>query len=136
MANYSLSVCLNDLDGMRTQKSADGKLYVCLPVEEADIYLSNKGKFYLSLNMWERRGGTDQYGHTHNIKQSLSQARRDALGEAAKNKPYLGNAKEIKPKGSMNPSDNVYNQQPPQGYEQPAYQQAANPAQAPDDLPF
>lgn len=117
MANYSLSVCLNKLDGAKLQTAADGKLYVCIPVEDADLYYSqNTQNVYLSLNMWENRNGVNERGETHGIKQNFSQAKRASLGEAAKTKPYLGNAKEITPRGQANPAADVYNQQPPQGY--------------------
>lgn len=117
MSNYSLSVCLSDLDGAKTQTAADGKLYMCIPVEEADLFLSQKGKIYLNLSLWEKHNSPDQYGATHGVKQSYSKARREMLGEAARNKPFLGNVKEIRSNNGGNSPANVYNQQtPPAGY--------------------
>lgn len=137
MANYSFSVCLTKLDGAKLQTATDGKLYVCIPVEEADLYFSqNTNNVYLSLNMWESRNGVNERGETHGIKQNFSQARRTSLGDAAKQKPYLGNAKEIVPRNQSNTAKDIYNQQAPQGYQQPTYQQAANPFAPDNNIPF
>lgn len=129
-------MCLNKLDGAKLQTAKDGKLYICIPIEEADLYFSQQtNNVYLSLNMWENRNGVNERGETHGIKQNFSMAKRTALGEAAKTKPYLGNAKEIAPKGQAAPSSSVYNQQPPAGY-QPTQPAPQSPAQENDDLPF
>lgn len=138
MSNYSLSVCLSDLQGALVQANNEGKQYLLLPIEAADLFLSERGKVYLNLSMWAKKSGPDQYGKTHGIKQSLSQARQQALGDAAKNIPFIGSAKEIVPKNtapttSYNPSQPVYQQTAPQGYQQPTYSQNNSKI---DDIPF
>lgn len=116
MANYSLSVNLAKLDGAKLQTAADGKMYMCIPVQDADLSVAQNGGCYLNLSMWESR--PNQYNDTHAIKQSLSKLRREQLGDAARQKPFLGNAKEIKPRGTQaDPQQDVYSQQAaPLGY--------------------
>lgn len=124
MQNYSLSVCLTDLQGAQVQANANGKQFVFIPIEDADLFLSEKGKVYLNLSMWAKRNGIDQYGKTHGIKLSVSQALRQRIGdEAVKNLPFIGSAKEIVPKGQggyQQPQQPVYQQQAPQGYAAPS----------------
>lgn len=132
--NYNLSVCLTDLQGAQVQANQQGKQFLFIPIEDADLFLSDKGKVYLNLAMWAKRNGTDQYGKTHGIKLSPSQALRQRIGdEAVKTLPFIGSAKEIVPKGQQPQSQPVYQQQPPQGYQQPTYPQ--NPAPA-NNNPF
>ncbi|MDE7345326.1 MAG: hypothetical protein K2N48_01135 [Muribaculaceae bacterium] len=141
MSNYSLSVCLTDLQGSQVQANQQGKQFLLIPIEDADLFVSSKsGKVYLNLSMWEKHNGPDQYGKTHGIKQSLSQARQQALGEAAKNIPFIGSAKEIVPKNTQQQQQNqaVYQQTAPQGYAQPSYPQTQKDpfASTNNDLPF
>lgn len=122
--NYSLSVCLTDLQGAQVQANQNGKQFVFIPIEDADLFLTDKGKVYLNLAMWAKRNGADQYGKTHGIKLSPSQAYRQRIGdEAAKNLPFIGSAKEIVPKNAQPQQQNqaVYQQQAPAGYQQPTY---------------
>lgn len=121
MPNYKASVCLTKLDGAQLQTGADGKVYCCIPIEEADLYLSQTtNQVYLNLSLWEARNGINERGETHAIKQSLSQARREMLGEAAKTKPYLGNVKILAYGNAATPAPNpntVYSQPvAPAGY--------------------
>ena len=147
MSNYSLSVCLTDLQGAQVQANAEGKQFVLIPIETADLFLSNSGKVYMNLAMWAKRNGADQYGKTHGIKLSASQALRQRIGdEAVKNLPFIGSAKEIVPKnqgGYQQPQNQpVYQQTAPQGYAQPSYPQSSAPqnnnpfAQSNDEMPF
>lgn len=130
MANYSLSVCLSDLQGAQVQANQQNKQFLLIPIEDADLFLSNNGKVYLNLAMWAKRNGPDQYGKTHGIKLSPSQAYRQRIGdEASKNLPFIGSAKEIVPKNQQTQTQNqpVYQQTAPQGYAQPQYPQNNNP---------
>lgn len=99
MANFSLSIDLSKIPGVKAQTASDGKTYVCIPVVEGDLFMSEKGGMYLSVSMWAKNA-VDQYGHTHGLKQSLSKERRAQLGEAARSLPFIGSAKvlETKPK--------------------------------------
>lgn len=131
MANYNLSVELTALPGATIQPSqVDGKMYVLIPVEAADLFLTEAGKCFLSLSMWEKRVAPDEYGKTHGVKQSLSRSRREQLGaDAARNMPFIGSAKPISAApGQQPPAQNhqPYIAQPPQGYTPPAPQ---NPSQ-------
>lgn len=123
--NYNLSVNLAAIPGASIQQSpTTGKLAVVLPIEECDIFLKGDGKAYLNLNIWANRSGKTQYGDTHYVKQALSKARREALGEAAKNTPIIGNMKEKEEFGAQQMQ--TYPQTTPQSY---------NPNR-PDDTPF
>ena len=120
MQNYSISVCLSDLKGAQVQQNQQGQQFLTIPIQSADLFHSDKGKVYLSLSMWAKKNGPDQYGKTHGIKQSLSQAYKQQIGEeAAKNIPFIGHAKPIVPKGQQQgyaQNQAVYQQQAPQGY--------------------
>lgn len=133
--NYNVAVCLTDLEGAQVQANQNGEQFVFIPIQRADLFLTEKGKVYLNLSMWAKKNGADQYGKTHGIKQSLSQAKREAIGvEAAKNMPFIGSAKEMllkNPQGGYPQNQAVYQQTPPQGYAQP-YQ----PAPAPNAYPM
>lgn len=128
--NYNLSVCLTDLDGAQVVANPQGQQFVQIPIQQADLFLTDKGKVYLNLSMWAKKNGVDQYGKSHGIKQSLSQARREALGEAAKNTPFIGAAKEMPPKNAngqpQQQNQAVYQQTAPQGYAQPYQPQPQN----------
>ena len=145
MSNYSLTVCLSDLQGAQIQANQQGKQFLFIPIEDADLFVSSQsGKVYLNLAMWAKRNGADQYGKTHGIKLSPSQAYRQRIGdEAAKNLPFIGSAKEIVPKNAQPQQQNqpVYQQTAPQGYAQPSYPQNpapqnANPFGNDSDMPF
>lgn len=140
--NYNVAVCLTDLEGAQVQANQNGEQFVFIPIQRADLFLSEKGKVYLNLSMWEKRNGADQYGKTHGIKQSLSQAKKQAIGEeAAKNIPFIGSAKEIVLKGQggyqQPQKQNVYQQQAPQGYAAPQNPAPSNnPFGQSNDIPF
>lgn len=146
MSNYSLAVCLTDLEGAQVQANQNGEQFVFIPIQRADLFLTEKGKVYLNLSMWAKRNGADQYGKTHGIKQSLSQAKKQAIGEeAAKNTPFIGSAKEIVPKNPQGAyqqpqQQNIYQQTAPQGYAAPQYPQNPAPSNNPfgqsNDIPF
>lgn len=146
MSNYSLSVCLTDLQGAQVQANAQGKQFVFIPIEDADLFMSaQSGKVYLNLAMWAKRNGADQYGKTHGIKLSPSQEYRKRIGEeAVKNIPFIGHAKEIVPKNPQPQMQNqpVYQQTAPQGYAAPQYPQTQQSYAQPyspnpsDDMPF
>ncbi|MBD5381999.1 hypothetical protein [Clavibacter sp.] len=128
---------MTDLQGAQVQTNQNGKQFLYIPIEDADLFLSDKGKVYINLAMWAKRNGVDQYGKTHGIKLSPSQAYRQRIGdEAVKNLPFIGSAKEIVPKnqgGYQQPQNQpVYQQTAPRGYQQPQYPQ--NPA--PQSNPF
>lgn len=100
---------------------------VVIPVAENDIHITRDQQTnkirgaYLSFTAWENRGGENQYGNTHYIKQSFSKEFREKLGGKVKEKPFLGNAKTLN-----------FNPQPqPQQQEEPMYR-----AQSDDTLPF
>lgn len=148
MQNYSISVCLSDLQGAQIQANQQGQTFLSIPIQQADLFHSEKGKVYLNLSMWAKKNGPDQYGKTHGIKQSLSQAMQQSMGEAAKNMPFIGHAKPIVPKGQQAAAPQnqaVYQQQAPQGFYQPyqpapmpnnAYPQGARPFDPTQDVAF
>lgn len=119
MSNYSVKIDLLKLDGATLQTNAQGKMAVIIPVEEADLFVGRENKaVYLDLSMWETP--RNPYGDSHSLKKSYSQARREMLGaDAVKAKPYVGNAREIKPRASENPQPGMMQAQPPTGFDIP-----------------
>lgn len=93
MASYKFSIDLTKVDGAVVKTNSDGKKAVILPIEEGDLYESEKGNVYLSLVMWENEN-KGEYGQTHTIKKSYSLTAREKYGaDALKLKPVLGSAK-------------------------------------------
>jgi hypothetical protein len=147
--NLSAKIDLTSLIGAQVQTAQDGTLALIIPIQANDLYYSQKGRVYLDLSIWERRNGPSQYGDTHDVKQSYSQAKRQTLPQGAY-PPSLGHAREIKTnnQATQNNPANVYAQPAPQGYvpvnaapQMPQAQPtpAPQPASAPqptDNLPF
>lgn len=96
--NLSIKLNLAKLDGASLQTNPNtGKRAMIIPVEEADLFVSDRGGVYLDLSAWENRDGIpDQYGNTYGIKKSYSKEVRERLGkDGIKAKPFIGNAKPI-----------------------------------------
>lgn len=91
MPNFLLSVNLGKLPGSKCVKDpATGELCVMIPVEQSDIYINRNQEPILGLVMWERKS---PYGDSHALKQSVSKEKRERMGDAARNMPFIGNAK-------------------------------------------
>lgn len=149
MESYALSVCLTDLQGAQVVANQQGQQLVQIPIQMADLFLTEKGKVYLNLNLWANKSGQpDQYGKTHSVKQNLSKEKQDAIKASGAKTPFIGSGKPIVMKnqqGGYPQSQAVYQQQPPQGYQ--AYQptpannmypqgaQSYNPAPS-SEIPF
>ena len=139
MSNYSLSVCLTDLQGAQVQANQNGKKFVFIPIEDADLVLTDKGKVYLNLNLWENRSGQpDQYNKTHYVKQNFSKERQEMYKASGQKTPYIGSGKPIVLKNQNNgypqqQNQPVYQQTAPQGYAAP---QADPFASTNNDMPF
>lgn len=127
---------LTAIDGafvMDIQGKGSTKKCLCLPIEDAHLFLSQKtGRVYLDVIAWETNNPL-QSGDTHNIKRSLTRDESQAMTQEQRNAlPVLG---------YMAP---LYRPAPPQ--QQPVtqgntYQQAAanqQPMTQPQqgDLPF
>lgn len=149
MESYSLSVCLTDLQGAQVVANQQGQQFVQIPIQMADLFLTEKGKVYLNLNMWANKSGQpDQYGKTHSVKQNLPKEKQDAIKASGAKTPFIGSGKPIQMKNQQPQAQNqaVYQQTAPQGYQayQPApannmYPQGAQPYtphQSTDDIPF
>jgi hypothetical protein len=100
MESYSLYVELTAIQGANVQtSSATGQQCLIIPLNQADLKVSTNGKVYLNLSMWAKRRvdpntGLDDRGHSHDIKQSFSKERREALPQGTY-PPSLGQAKPI-----------------------------------------
>jgi hypothetical protein len=145
--NLSAKIDLTSLVGAQVQTAQDGTLALIIPIQANDLFYSQKGRVYLDVTIWERRNGPSPYGDTHDIQQSYSQAKRQALPQGTY-PPYIGRAREIKPRNQVpqnNPA-NVYAQPAPQGYvpvnaapQMPQVQPSPAPSPTPqgtDGLPF
>lgn len=64
---------------------------VVIPVEENNIFVSEKGNIFLTLDAWS----TDSPYHTHKIRRSLTQLERQQLTREEKNALWCGEMKII-----------------------------------------
>lgn len=138
MGNYKVSVNLLRLNGAfvsNLKGKATTKRCLCIPIDEAHLFLGEKG-CYLNLNAWETREESP-YGDTHYLKQRFSKEVGDAMTEEQRRAiPIVGN---MKPKQGYGPDGQpVQTQQPAP---QPAtvteqQQQHDELPQRDDDLPF
>lgn len=80
-----------------TGKSGNKVKCVVIPVEENNIFLSEKGGIYMDLACFALK--KENYGQSHLIKQSLSEEERNTMTEEEKNAmPIIGALKPMKAK--------------------------------------
>lgn len=80
-----------------TGKSGNKVKCVLIPVEENNIFLSEKGGIYMDLACFALK--KENYGQSHLIKQSLSEEERNSMTEEQKNAmPIIGALKPMKAK--------------------------------------
>lgn len=98
--DFSLSLKLTGLSGAQVQQSsATGKVAVIIPIEQSDLFLTEKGDVYLNLTMrhinpdWaDPQTHLDKWGKSHELSQSYSKARRESLPKGVY-PPKIGSAK-------------------------------------------
>lgn len=86
---------LTAIDGafvMDIQGKSSTKKCLCLPIEDAHLFLSQKtGRVYLDVIAWETNNPMPS-GDTHNIKRSLSRDESQAMTQEQRSTlPILGN---------------------------------------------
>ena len=91
-------------------------------LDKTAFFHGKNGAIYCDLVIWENKGGEDQYGNSHSVKQDLGKDRR---GEKT---PYIGNAKLLGKSGS--PRQDAHNTAKANAY-QPQPQDDDT-----DDIPF
>lgn len=102
--NYRVSVELSALRGAKLGKDANGETVLTIPVAAADLFADNNGRIWLSLNMWAKSTGPDQYGKTHGVKFGLSKVRAESMSaEERKLLPFVGSAKPMEPRQQSAP---------------------------------
>lgn len=99
--NYNLKLDLAKLKKVGvaniTGKTGNKVKCVVIPVEENDIFLSEKGGIYMDLACFEMK--KENYGQSHLIKQSLSEEKRKSMTDEEKNAiPIVGALKPMKAK--------------------------------------
>ncbi len=87
MNNLTLSIDLLQLQGAR-KTAKDGREYVVIELAKSRAKPHANGKFYLNLEVIERKQAGD-YGDTHFCKEATSKQERDEGVEV----PIIGNAK-------------------------------------------
>lgn len=97
--NYGLKLDLAKLNKVGvaniTGKTGDKVKCVLIPVEENNIFLSEKGSIYLDLACFELR--KENYGQSHLIKASLTEEQRKSMTDEEKNQmPIIGTLKPMK----------------------------------------
>lgn len=99
--NYNLKLDLAKLNEVGvaniTGKSGNKVKCVVIPVEENNIFLSEKGGVYLDLACFELK--KENYGQSHLVKPSLSEEQRKTMTEEERNAlPIVGALKPMKAK--------------------------------------
>ena len=123
MTNYKMTLALTKLPGAELVEDERGKKCVRIPVEENDIFLTEKGGAYISFVMWLNRNGADQKGNTHTVKLSTGQEYAQRYPQyAGQNAQILGGMKPMIPKGQQGGPTAPYQQtgfrqQPPSNWQ-------------------
>lgn len=91
---------------------------VVIPVEENNIFVSEKGNIFLTLDAWS----TDSPYHTHRIRRTLTKMEREQMTKEEKNAMWCGDMKPI----NYNGNNNGYKQNNAQQQTQNSY----------EDIPF
>lgn len=99
--NYNLKLDLAKLNKVGvaniTGKSGNKIKCVVIPVEENNIFLSEKGGIYMDLACFALK--EEKYGQSHLVKPSLSEEQRKTMTEEERNAlPIVGALKPIKAK--------------------------------------
>lgn len=97
--NYNLKLDLAKLNKVGvaniTGKTGSKVACVVIPVEENNIFLSEKGGIYMDFACFELK--EEKYGQSHLIKPSLTKEQRERMTEEERNAiPIVGSLKPIK----------------------------------------
>lgn len=115
--NYNLKLDLAKLNKVGvaniTGKTGDKVKCVLIPVDENNIFLSEKGGIYLDLACFELR--KENYGQSHLIKASLTEEQRKSMTDEEKNqmpiigalKPMKARQAEVKQQAEADPDDDL-----------------------------
>ena len=115
--NYNLKLDLAKLNKVGvaniTGKSGNKVKCVVIPVEENNIFLSEKGGVYLDLACFSLK--QENYGQSHLVKPSLSEEQRKAMTDEEKNalpivgalKPMKAKQAEVKEEVQPDPADDL-----------------------------
>lgn len=90
--NYEIKI---DLMKLRNTVVTDSKTKgkgVFIPIEDNDIFVSDKGAAYLTITAFENR--EQRFGKTHSLKQKISRQLWKSLPDEEKRMPYIGNMSE------------------------------------------
>lgn len=99
--NYNVKIDLAKLNkvGATLIKGRSGNSVKCvvIPVEENDIFISEKGGIYLDITAVAMK--EERYGQSHLLKRSIPSEKYKAMSdEEKKNQPIIGALSPIKPK--------------------------------------
>jgi hypothetical protein len=130
MYGINVNVKLNGLQGATVQTATNGKRAIVIPIDQPGIFESTNGNVFLSLKIWEKRGGVDQYGKTHDVQLNYSKEQEAALPQGTR-APYLGTGKEFGEQRVPN-----HNQYAAPNYGQPAPAPTASYPTPTADLAF
>ena len=97
MSNLVVKLQLNSLKNVFVkdfQGKTETKRCICIPIDDNDLFISEKGSVYLDLLAWENNKLKD--GKTHLVKQSISKKRREWMSDdELKSQPILGDVKPL-----------------------------------------
>jgi hypothetical protein len=92
MNNVSIKLNLASLQHALMKSEKTGKPLLVIPIEENNLFKSEKGNIYLDLIAFPVKNPTED--QTHVVKQSLSKAVREKMTEEEqKSQPIIGNLK-------------------------------------------
>lgn len=134
MNSFKISINFARMQNVQIVTNREGKKAVLIPVEENDIYISERGNVYASFVMWGNRSGSlDEYGKSHKIKQDFSLKYIESHPQFTQSLtiPFVGSAKPLvsRPSSTQVHDDDAPTQAPTSGN-----QSAASSFN--DDMPF
>jgi hypothetical protein len=104
------NIGLQKIEGARIAKDKTGVDCVIIPVNAANVFVSDKGGIYLNVDIIENKQGEDQYGNTHMITLDIGKDRRAAGEKGA----ILGNCKTLNFNNRNQPQSAANNRNQPQ----------------------
>ena len=97
MSNLIIKLNLNNLKNVFVKDfvgKTETKKCLCIPIDENDLFVSEKGGIYLDLLAWTNNKLKD--GKTHLIKQSFSKKKREKMtSDEINSQPIIGDIKPL-----------------------------------------
>ena len=132
MNNFTEKLDLSKLRNVKLVDNKDGKKCVLIPVDDNDIYVSERGSLYLTLNVREMRN--PRYGQTHFIKQRVSKETYKNMTDSERSNIMI--CGQMSPEQQKGTGNYGYKQPEPNNIQTAQTNIQNNPMPSSDDLPF